>query len=649
VVQKKKSAQTPAVSPSQGKSRFDTRALWICAALIIINIAVYWPLRQYDFVSFDDPDYVTENPNVAGGLTVHSVQWAFTTGYASNWHPLTWLSHMLDVQLFGLNAGPPHLINILFHIANTILLFGFLYAATGALGRSGFVAGLFAVHPLHVESVAWIAERKDVLSTFFWTLTLWAYLGYVRKPSLRRYAAVALLFGLGLMAKPMLVTLPFVLVLLDIWPLSRSSFQWSAIKRSLFEKLPLIGLAAISSIVTFVVQSHGGAVAAIDAIPIGLRVENAVVAYSAYIVKMFWPAGLAALYPFPQSLPAWKAAGSVLILTAISAFAVRQAKHRAYVPVGWCWYLGTLVPAIGLVQVGSQSMADRYTYVPLIGLFIIAAWGIPDLAGPIRMSSGVLIASALIVLSICIWISRQQVAHWRDSVELWSHALAVTADNYRAHTALGSLLQDRGKLDQAIFQYSESIRIKPDFAEPYNKTGAALADEGRTAEAVPYFVQAIRLKPDFVEAHHNLGNAAAQEGKIDEAIAHYRDALRFQPDFAAAHNGLGSVLDDKGSVDEAIREYAEALRLNPDLAAAHNNLAAALIKKGKMAEAVDHLLEAARLQPHSEDFQYNAAMLLREQGRLAEAREHFTAVLKINPGNEAARGQLEMLDHEMLR
>jgi tetratricopeptide (TPR) repeat protein len=615
----------------------------MAVALVVVNLVVYLPLIHYDFVSFDDPYYVTENPNVAVGLTVHGLRWAFTTGHAANWHPLTWLSHMLDVQLFGLNAGPHHAVSITFHIINTLAVFALLYKLTGTIGRSSFVAGLFAVHPMHVESVAWISERKDVLSTLLGILTVWAYVGYTRKPRTGAYAAVVILFALGLMAKPMLITLPFVLVLLDIWPLQRIAPHRSAITKSLYEKLPLIGMAAASSVITFMVQLRGGAVSTLDGIPAGIRLENAFVSYLAYIAKMFWPAGLTILYPFPPTIQLWRVAASLGILAALSVFASRQIQHRPYITVGWFWYLGTLLPVIGIVQVGSQSMADRYTYVPLIGLFLIVAWGVSDFASRFGIHRHVLTAASFLTLAACVWVSRQQVTYWHDSMALWSRAIETTTGNYRANTALGSLLQEKGKLDEAAAQYSAALQFKPDFWDAHNRLGVILMDRGNTTEAAAQFQEAIRAKPDFSEAHNNLGNAAARQGKLDEAITHYKDALRFKAENADAHNGLGSVLDDAGKVDEAIAEYKEALRLKPDLAAAHNNMAAVLVKQGKLAEATQYLLTAVRLQPDNADYHLNAAAILQQQGRLVEARQHFESVLKLNPANEAARRQLEAI------
>jgi len=613
-------------------------AAWVALALITLNMVVFAAVGHHDFVSFDDPEYITDNSTVSAGLTWQGVQWAFTTGRASNWHPLTWLSHMLDVQLYGLNPGGHHLTNLLFHIANTVLLFGLLLWMTGALGRSAFVAGMFAVHPLHVESVAWVSERKDVLSTLFWMLTVWAYVAYTRQPRLTRYVMVLLLFGLGLMAKPMLVTLPFVLLLLDYWPLKRVTLgAWTAWRSLVLEKLPLLVVAAASSIVTFLVQRRGGAVSGLDALPLNLRFANAAVSYVAYITKMLWPARLAAFYPFDRLLPGWWAAGSILVLAAVSVAAMRVARSHPYAAVGWLWYLGTLVPVIGLVQVGGQSMADRYTYVSLIGLFIIVAWGLPDLLTSWRYPRIALPAAAGLAVVACAITARAQVRHWNDSVALWSHAIEVTTDNDRAHTALGSLLVERGAANAAIAHFSEALRINPDFAEAHNKLGAALADQGKISEAVQQYSEALRIKPTFLEAHNNLANALAGQGKVNEAIAHYSEALRIRPNYADAHNGLGAVLADQGRVEEAMAHYREALRADPAYANAHNNLGVALAGAGRVDEAIQEFSDAVRIRPDAADFNYNLGMMLLKKGNTAEARRHLDAASKLNPAYHAGR------------
>jgi protein O-mannosyl-transferase len=622
------------------------RPLLIALALIVVTIAVYAGASKNDFVSYDDPKYVTENSTVSAGLTARGVSWALTTGTDANWFPLTWLSHMLDVQLYGTNAGGHHLTNVALHVANTLLLFGVLYWTTGALWRSGFVAALFAVHPLHVESVAWVAERKDVLSTLFMMLTLWAYVWYVRSPRASRYALVLLLFALGLMSKPMLVTLPCVLLLLDVWPLERVSFaanQRSTALRLVREKIPLFALAIVSSVVTFLVQRRGGAVVGLDAFPLSLRVENALVSYVAYIGKMLWPSRLAAFYPYPEFLSAGLVAGALLVLIAVSVVVIRARRRHPYFPVGWLWYLGTLLPVIGLVQVGNQAMADRYTYVPMIGLLIIAAWGIPDLVARSRYRSIALSSAAVLVIAANAITARAQVSNWRNSTTLFSHALAVTRDNHIAENNLGRALAADGKIPEAVAHYTEALRIRPGYATAHTNLGAALMKQGKLDEAIAHFREGLRLKPDLAEAHMDLAAALASQGKADEAIGHYAEAVRLKPDFAEAQGNWGLVLAGQGKPDEAITHYEEALRLNPSFADVHNNLGFALASQGKFQDAIPHYMDAVRINPDFGLAHFNLGIALANVDKRDEAIREFREVLRITPSNEAARRALDQL------
>jgi len=647
---------SPNTPHSTVRSAFSGKARWVCLLLIAANLIVYAPVLHHAFVNYDDDQYVTANAVVQRGLTWHGVSWAFRTGYAVNWHPLTWLSHMLDVQLYGLDPGPHHLTNLLFHTANTLLLFGLLHHMTGALGRSAFVAGLFAVHPLHVESVAWVAERKDVLSTLFWMLTLWAYVEYVRRPRVRRYWLVVLFFALGLMAKPMLVTLPFALLLLDFWPLGRvgvgpnpvgrwalSRDTWATTLRLVWEKLPLLALSVVSSAVTFVVHHRrGGDVISLGLLPLKLRVANALVSYVAYVGKMLWPTRLAVFYPYPHSLPGWGIAGAFLGLMGISVAVMRASLRHPYLPVGWFWYLGTLVPVIGLIQVGDQAMADRYSYVPLIGLFIVVAWGVPDLLSRWHLRRIALPAAAGLVMMACAISARGQVQYWKDSTTLWMHALAVTTANNIADNNLGMVLAGEGKLDEAIPHYLEALRIKPDYADAHNNLGVALADEGKLDEAIVHYSAALRIKPDYSDAHNNLGAALADQGKVDQAIAQYTEALRITPDSAKAHNNLGVALASQGKFDDAIAQYIEALRINPDSADAHNNWAGVLIGQGELEEAIAQCAEALRINPGSADAHNNWGVALADEGKLDEAIAHFSEALRIEPNDTKARDNLSV-------
>jgi Flp pilus assembly protein TadD len=659
------------------------------ALLIAAIVIIYAPVRHYDFVQVDDPKYVSENPNVAQGLTLPGIVWAFTARHGGYWIPLTWLSYMADVQISGMNAGALHVTNVLLHIANSLLLLGLLWSMTGAFGRSAFVAALFAVHPLHVESVAWITERKDVLSTLCWLLAIWAYIAYVRRPGLGRYLLVLVWFALGLMAKPMLVTLPFALLLLDVWPLRRVDLGAGTAGRSentlmgrgtvwvhlVREKLPMIALAAVFSAVTFTAQ--GEAVAGLDLYPFAMRVENALISYVAYLGKMIWPAHLVVLYSFPKTIPAWAAAGAFLVLAAISAVAVLAARQRPYLAVGWLWYLGTLVPVIGLVQAGVQSMADRFTYVPLIGIFIIVAWGAWDLLERVPYRRIVLPAVAGLVVLICAVMARGQVRYWKDNVTLWTHVTEFTldVDTYHAHISLGTVLRDQGRFDEASAHFSEAMHLEPDSAEPRHEMGLLLARQGKFDDAIASLFEAVRLKPDFPEAqrdlglmlsrqrrageaidhlsiavrlkpdsaelNYELGLALADQGKVDEAIAHFSEAVRLKPDLAEAQNSLGSILARQGKADEAIAHMSEAVRLKPDLAEAQNNLGALLESQSKFSEALPHLSAAVRLRPGYELAHVNLGLALAKAGRTEEAIHELKEALRINPANDAARRAVE--------
>jgi len=593
------------------------RDVLVCLFLIVITLAVYWQTRNHEFVSYDDDAYVIENPHVQAGLTRQTIIWSFTTTHVANWHPLTWLSHMMDCQLYGLNPSGHHLTNVLFHLVNTVLLFLLLNRITGASWRSGFVAALFAVHPLHVESVAWVAERKDVLCTLFWLLTMWAYIYYVEKPRLHRYLLTLLTLGLGLMAKPMLVTLPFVLLLLDYWPLGRfqagpagSNDQGqvqvplSSVKtrspssRLIWEKAPFFIVSLASCVVTFLVQQKGGAVETVEAFPLTIRIGNALVSYVSYMGKMIWPQGLAVFYPHPgTSLPGWQAVAAGLLLIFITIGVIRAGRKRAYLTVGWLWYLGTLVPVIGLVQVGAQALADRYTYVPLIGLFIMISWFIPDLLTGWRHRGIVLGGAAVTVVSalmVCTWM---QLQHWKNDITLFEHALKVTANNYVAHDSLGNALAQKGMLEQAITHYQEALKINPNLVNTHNNLGVALLKRGEINRAIVQYYQALRLKSDSAETHNNLGVALFNLGQLDKAIGHYLTAIKLDPNFSKAHNNLGNALARKGKLDEAISQYSRALELKTNYPEAHNNLGVALAQQGRMDEAIVQFDQALRLKP----------------------------------------------------
>ncbi len=584
--------------------------------LIAITLTVFWPVSRHEFINLDDDSYVTDNPEVQRGLTLRSITWAFKSTRAANWHPLTWLSHMLDYELYGLSPAGHHFTNLLLHLANTLLLFLTFKQMTGALWRSSFLAVLFALHPLHVESVAWVAERKDVLSTFFWMLTIWAYACYAKQPNIKRYALVLLSFAAGLLSKPMLVTLPFVLLLLDYWPLRRYQFEetdrdpksqgtpsaWAARSGSfglpLFtEKIPLLLLSAVSSVVTYFAQRHGGAVGSFEIYPLESRVANALVSYLGYARKMVWPYPSAVLYPYRDRMPILEVVAAGLFLIGITFLVIRYGSRYFYLAVGWLWYLGTLVPVIGLVQVGMQAMADRYTYIPLIGLFIVIAWGIPDLLARTRYRRAILALSAGLLIMVLSIVSSLQIDHWESSLSLLQHTLKVAPNSPLIHNNLGVALTRQSKSQEAMAHFAEALRLDPNYVDAYKNLGAALARQGRIEEAFVHYEKVLRIKPDDAEAHYRIGFLLARQGKEQEAILHYREALRIQASHADAHNNLGVLLARHGKNQEAIVHFFEALRIRPEFAEVHINLANCLLKEGKSEEAITHYTEAMRIKP----------------------------------------------------
>jgi Flp pilus assembly protein TadD len=552
-------------------------------------LLVFGQTLQHDFVNYDDAAYVVENRHVTAGLTVPAVVWAFRSDHASNWHPLTWLSHMLDCQMYGLNAGGHHLSNLLLHAASAMVLFLVLWRMTGDLWPGALVAALFAIHPLHVESVAWVAERKDVLSGLFFMLTLAAYVGYARHAlSYARYLTVVVLFALGLMAKPVLVTLPFVLLLLDYWPLGRmrspgmGPFPW----RLVVEKIPLLALTIVSCVATCFAQSH--AVVCLGAISVSSRIVNALISYVAYLGQFFYPVGLAAFYPHPGShLPAWQVVGAFLLLAGVTVGVVQWRRPYPYLLVGWFWYLGMLVPMIGLVQVGEHARADRYTYLPQIGLCIALSWGAAQAVAAWRRHGGLFRAATVLAVSgmmVCAW---QQTSYWSDSETLWTHTIACTAHNNVAHCSLGVALRQKGKLTEAIAEFQQALQIQPDDELAHCYLGVALRREGNTAEAIAHYRRAVELKPDYAFAHYNLAVALQQTGNMAEAIAHYQRVVEIEPEHVRAHCNLGAALQRTGKVAEAITHFQQAAQLagnrEPAVLA---NLAAAYAQVGRSADAV---------------------------------------------------------------
>jgi protein O-mannosyl-transferase len=618
-------------------SRF--ASFYVCLALVAITWFVFGQTLRHDFVNFDDHVYVYENPQITQGITPNGLIDAFTRTHARNWHPLTTISHMLDCQLYGLQAGWHHFTNVLLHAVAVLLLFLVLKQMTGAFWQSAFVASLFAIHPLHVESVAWVSERKDVLSAVFFMLTLGAYVHYVRKPSVGRYLTGAFLFALGLMSKPMLVTLPFVLLLLDYWPLGRIRSKTSDVRRQrpgasgrafanhpsrkatarqavvsglVMEKIPLFALSALSCAATLLAQVHG--TEAIEQLPFMWRLNTAAVSYVAYIWQMFWPARLGAFYPHPNDqLPFWQVLLAIAFLISVSLLAILWRKERPYIFTGWFWYVGMLVPVIGLIQAGEQARADRYTYLPQIGLYVLITWGITDLMAPIRTRNpswrpaaiglkltnrgsrgvrtdgsqgrGYKLSCAAVAVAIIValsWRAFVQTSYWKNSEILWNHALAITTNNDMAHNSLGDLFLRRGEFDSAISHFEAALEIRSRTAAAhYNLGGAlientlasALARKGRLSEAIGHYEKAVKLRPDYGDPYFNLGSVLLQQGRIDDAIAQWHKALATQPNDASFHTALGNAFLQRGLRKDAIAEYEHAARISPHDPVARNNLA----------------------------------------------------------------------------
>jgi tetratricopeptide (TPR) repeat protein len=641
--------------------------VWLTAAcLLLVTSALYWPATHYDFVNYDDPNYVTANTWVQSGLNWEGVKWAFLNPVSCNWHPLTMLSHMLDCQMFGLNPRGHHLTSVLLHAVNSVLVFAFLRQVTGATLRSLFVAVLFAVHPLRVESVAWVAERKDLLSGFFGLLTLICYTRYAQKcmaveceetkapetaapvswSATLNYLLALLCFALGLMSKPILVTWPCLLLLLDYWPLGRFQILKSEVQsltaandglqtedhgpstarssqdvnRLLLEKAPFFLLAAVFSVVSFVVQKQGGAVRAFRDFPLAARCANALISYCRYLGKLLWPTRLAVYYPHPGH---W-ALGMVLLagglVLGVSALLFVRRRRAPFLLIGWLWFCGTLVPVIGLVQVGGQAMADRYTYLPSLGVLILAVWGAYDLTRRWRYHGVVLSVAGSVAIVICLALTRQQLGYWKDSEVLFRHAVKVTEGNYLAHNSLGTALDAKGQADEAIRHYQDAIRLKPDYPEAHYNLGNELARKGDIDEAIRHYQEAIRLKPDYAETYYNLGLVLTGKGRMEEAIRQFQAAIRVKPDYADAHFNLAMLLARGGRISEAINEFQAAIRLRPFDADAHNYLGLALAGKGQIDEAITQYRAAIRLKPDYAEARNNLARALELKNAPASPR-----------------------------
>ena len=621
--------------------------VWLMAALLVlVTIAIYWPVMRHDFVNYDDNVYVTSNVHVQNGLTLEDIKWGCFSPVGGNWHPLTVWSHMADCQLFGLKPWGHHLTSVLLHALNTVLVFLFLRSLTGAFWRSAVVAALFGLHPLHVESVAWVAERKDVLSTCFGLLSLIFYARYGRKrlgvenrdikargvpaPQFLDYLLALMFFALGLMSKPMLVTWPFVMLLLDYWPLER--FKPSHAWRLLTEKIPFFALAAAVSVVTFVVQKQGDSVLAAEALPLGVRSGNALISYCRYLGKLFWPTDMAVFYPHPGHWPLARVVLAGGLIVGLSVLLFVQWRRYPFLLMGWLWFCGTLVPVIGLVQMGrQQAMADRYSYIPSLGVLVLAVWGVCELTKSWHYRVVALSLAGSTAIVLCLALTRQQLGSWKDSESLFRHALEVTENNYLAHLNLGSALDEKGQTDEAIREFQEALRLKPDYALAHNNLGVALVKKGQLDEGISQYREAIRLKPDYAFAHNNLGIALVKKGQSGEAIREFQEAIRLKPDFAEAHYNLGIALVRKGQLDEAIREFEEAIHLKPDYAFAHNNLGIALNKEGRLDEAIREFREAIRLKTDYALAHSNLGTALVKKGQIDEAIREFQEAIRLKP------------------
>jgi Tfp pilus assembly protein PilF len=563
------------------------QVLIVYIVLTVVTFAVFWQVNQFDFVNFDDNIYVTENSHVQSGITSDGFHWAFSTRYFKLWHPLVWLSFMLDYQLIGLNAGGYHITNLLLHIMSTLLLFWLFYRMTGAIWKSAFVAAFFALHPLHVESVAWIAERKDVLSAFFWMLTLCLYVYYTEKPVIKRYLLVLLGFVCALMSKPMVVTLPVIMILLDYWPLKR--FQLKETGNNLkevtpgkgplwlfWEKIPFFVLSAVIVIITL----YGPSEPHRKYFSLGSRLANAPVSFVTYLEKTFWPHDLAAFYPFSFQLPSWQVLGAVLLIIVISAAVIVSVKRLPYLFVGWLWYAIILLPVIGIIQSGEQAMADRYHYLPSIGIAVMLAWGIPHLFSREDIRTKILFPMGVVFIAILSFITWHQCGYWKNNTTLFSHALQITNNNALAHNLLASSLAEENKINEVIYHCNAAIRLSPYYADAYNNRGNAYAKLGQNQRSIEDYNKAIALKSGYADAYNNRGGAYFKLGQYQLAVENFNEALFLKPDYADAYNNRGGAYFKLGQYQLAIENFNDAILLKPDYADAYNNLAIVYFQQG---------------------------------------------------------------------
>jgi protein O-mannosyl-transferase len=632
-------------------TRFNAN-LKISLLLIVLTLLVFARAGGLGLLSYDDNLYITDNQTVQRGLSWSNAAWAFTTMHAANWHPLTWLSLMLDIQLFGPRPGALHVINVMLHALNTVLLFIILARMTGAQWRSAFVAALFAIHPLHVESVAWIAERKDVLSVFFGLLTIWAYLRYADQPSLTRYAWIVILFVFSLLSKPMLVTMPFVLLLLDYWPLGRmagrpqpvhgpvTARKQASLTWLIAEKIPLLALSTASSIVTVLAQKRGHAIADLS-LSLGLRFANAAVGYVRYLGKTFWPVSLSVFYPHPgPSLTAWQTASAVCLLILITALVLLRLRQSPWLGVGWFWFVGTLVPVIGLMQVGAQAIADRYTYFPLIGVFLMVAWETPELLKGLRIGPRALGAAFMLVIVLLAGLTWRQLGFWKNDETLFRHANKVTKDNCVAKASLAEALLRKGELEDAYGLFQKTLQLCPNDQQSWYNLGLLQKNRGELPEAEYALREALRLKPGYTMAWSNLGAVYLASSRVAEAIDALLEAARLAPEDASIRFNLGSVYEKSGRFAEAIEAYQEAVRLKPDYAAAWNNLGIAYKNSGRIPEAAAAFRQAAQIRSDDPVAWYNLGILYAKERDFAEAAEAFREAARLGPDHAASWHQL---------
>jgi len=593
----------------------------VCLFLTLVIVLIYGQVGSFDFVNWDDGLYVTENVYVQKGLSEEGFIWAFTTSHAGNWHPITWLSHMLDCELYGLSPAGHHYTNIAFHIANTLLLFFILSKMTGTLWKSAFVAALFAIHPLHVESVAWVSERKDVLSTFFGLLMIGAYYRYIKAPDIKNYLLVIIFLSLGLMSKPMLVSFPFVLLLLDFWPLKRIQFKHNDDLRSgkstcygskgvfqlIVEKIPLIIIAVIFCILTFIIQRNGGVMAPLEALPLKTRIANALISYVSYVVKAIWPNNMSYYYPYLiGTFSVWQICGTTLLITSVVLGAIYLSRQYPYVLVGLFWYFGTLVPVIGLVQVSNQAMADRYTYIPLIGFFIIIVWGVPDILIKWQYRKTFLCVSAAVILPLLTTRAFLQARHWKNSVTLFENAVKINKNNYHALNNLVTALINNENYDEAYLYLSRAIKMDPQKAYLRINLANVLFLQSKPDEAISKYREILQTDSENADVHYNLAYVLSTQGKFDEAVSLYKKTLKIDPEYSKAHNNLGDIYFNQGKTTEAFMHYAEVIKIKPDYVQAYNKLGLILLRQGKLDKAKVLFLKAIQIDP-----------------KYSEARKHF--------------------------